>query len=133
MIRLQVLGNVGKDPTVNNVNNRVAINFNVAVTEKWKDAAGNQQEKTRWIDCALWRETGNIAQYIKKGDKIYVEGVPDATTYQKQDGTTVAIQKLRVTNIVLLGGGNKQQGTSVATTSFDTNSIGDPGDEMLSF
>ncbi len=110
MIELLVLGNIGKDPTVNTVNGKTVINFSVAVTEKWKDGNGNQNEKTRWIDCALWRETGNIAQYIVKGNKIFVKGVPDVSTYQKPDGSVVATQKLRVTYVELLGGtANKPQ------------------------
>ena len=41
MIKLQVIGNLGKDALVNNVNGKTVINFNVAHTERYKDAQGN--------------------------------------------------------------------------------------------
>lgn len=127
MIELLVLGNIGKDPTVNTVNGKTVINFSVAVTEKWKDVNGNQNEKTRWIDCALWRETGNIAQYIVKGNKIFVKGVPDVSTYQKPDGSVVATQKLRVTYVELLGGAaNKPQQETQSSVVVNQDDLGLP-------
>ena len=48
MIKLQVIGNLGKDALVNNVNGKTVINFNVAHTERFKDAQGNQKDRTTW-------------------------------------------------------------------------------------
>ena len=46
MIKLLVIGNLGKDAVVNNVNGKSVINFSVAHTEKYKDAQGNQKDRT---------------------------------------------------------------------------------------
>ena len=51
MIKLQVIGNLGKDAVVNNVNGKSVINFNVAHTERYKDAQGVQKDRTTWVDC----------------------------------------------------------------------------------
>ncbi|MBD0352663.1 MAG: single-stranded DNA-binding protein, partial [Flavisolibacter sp.] len=40
MIKMQVIGNLGKDCVVNNVNGKSVINFTVAHTEKYKDSQG---------------------------------------------------------------------------------------------
>src|SRR5579862_5922526 len=108
MIKLQVIGNLGKDCVTNAVNGKNVINFNVAHTEKFKDAQGNQKDKTIWVDCAYWTDRTGIAPYLKKGTQVYVEGTPEVRTYPKNDGTTGASLTLRVFSVQLLG--NKTSG-----------------------
>ncbi|WP_276481826.1 single-stranded DNA-binding protein [Paraflavitalea pollutisoli] len=103
MIKLQAIGNLGKDCVTNTVNGKNVINFNVAHTEKFRDAQGNQKDKTIWVECAYWTDRTGIAPYLKKGTQVYVEGTPDIRTYSKNDGTTGVSLTLRVQNIQLLG------------------------------
>ncbi|MFM7710302.1 MAG: single-stranded DNA-binding protein, partial [Ferruginibacter sp.] len=56
MIKLQIIGNLGKDCIQNEVNGRKVINFSVAHSEKYKDSAGNLKEKTTWVECAYWTD-----------------------------------------------------------------------------
>ena len=107
MIKLQVIGNLGKDCVTNTVNGKNVINFNVAHTEKFKDAQGNQKDKTIWVDCAYWTDRTGIAPYLKKGTQVYVEGSPEVRTYAKNDGTTGASLTLRVGSVQLLGKQNQ--------------------------
>ena len=122
MIKLNVIGHLGKDALVNNVNGRNVINFTVAHTEKFKDAQGVQKERTIWVDCAYWTDRTAIAPYLKKGTQVYVDGNPDVRVYTNQQGASSGIITLRVSNIQLLGtktadgtGGN--YATSQATHS----------------
>lgn len=103
MIKLQVIGNLGKDAIVNNVNGKSVINFSVAHTEKYKDAQGVQKDKTIWVECAYWTDRTAIAPYLKKGTQVYVEGSPDIRNYTTQDGKTGTSLSLRIGNIQLLG------------------------------
>lgn len=107
MIKLLVIGHLGKDCITNMVNGKNVMNFAVAHTEKFRDAQGNQKEKTTWVDCAYWSDRTAIAPYLKKGTQVYAEGIPDMRTYPKNDGSTGASLTLRVLNIQLLGSGNK--------------------------
>ncbi len=107
MYKTILLGNIGKDCVVNTVNGKSVCNFSVAQTEKYKDAQGTQHEKTRWFDCALWRDNTSIAQYLKKGTKVLLEGQVDVKQFQRQDGTQGVGMTLRVSNLTLLGG-NKE-------------------------
>ena len=50
MIKLQVIGNLGKDCLTNVVNGKNVINFNVAHTEKFRDQQNNLKEKTTWVE-----------------------------------------------------------------------------------
>ena len=103
---MQVIGNLGKDCVTNLVNGKNVINFNVAHTEKFRDAQGNQKEKTIWVDCAYWTDRTAIAPYLKKGTQVYAEGTPDLRTYQKTDGTQGVSLTLRVLTVQLLGNRN---------------------------
>jgi single-strand DNA-binding protein len=103
MIKLQVIGNLGKDCVTNTVNGKSVINFNVAHTEKFRDSQGNQKDKTIWVECAYWTDRTAIAPYLKKGTQVYVEGAPEVRTYPKNDGTTGTSLTLRVFNVQLLG------------------------------
>lgn len=104
MIKLQVIGHLGKDAIVNNVNGKNVINFAVAHTERFKDAQGNQKDKTTWVDCAYWTDRTAVAPYLKKGTQVFVEGQPDVRTYTTQDGRQGASLTIRVISVQLLGG-----------------------------
>ena len=125
MIKLQVIGNLGKDCVVNTVNGKNVINFTVAHTEKYRDSQGNNQEKTTWVDCAYWSDKTGVAQYLTKGKQVYVEGQPEARAFQRNDGTAGASLSLRVRDIQLLGG--RGEGVpSAASGSSQSSSINEP-------
>ncbi len=110
MIKLQLIGNLGKDCVVNNVNGRSVINFNVAHTERYKDAQGVQKDRTIWVDCAYWTDKTAISPYLKKGQTVYVEGQPDVRAYTTSDGRQGATLTLRVQQVQLVGGQRTQDG-----------------------
>jgi single-strand DNA-binding protein len=112
MIKMQVIGNLGKDCVVNTVNGKNVINFTVAHTERFRDSQGNQQEKTIWVDCAYWTDRTNLAQYLSKGKQVYVEGQPEARSFQRNDGTPGASLSLRVRDVQLLGGRSESSGSA---------------------
>jgi single-strand DNA-binding protein len=135
MIKLQIIGNLGKDCVVNTVNGKNVMNFTVAHTEKFKDAQGNQKDRTTWVDCAYWSDRTGIAPYLKKGQQVYAEGTPEVKTFQRQDGTAGASLSLRVFTIQLLGSANRGEGggqaeaSSAPATSY-TPSAGEPVDDL---
>lgn len=112
MIKLQIVGNLGKDCIVNEVNGRKVINFSVAHTEKYKDSTGTPKERTTWVECAYWTDKTAISQYLTKGKMVYAEGAPDADPYTKKDGQPGATLRMRVQTIQLLGGGNADSSNS---------------------
>jgi len=103
MIKLLVIGNLGKDAVLNNVNGKNVINFTVAHTERYKDAQGTQKDRTVWVDCSYWTDRTGVVPYLKKGTQVYVEGNPDVRTYTTQDGRNGATLTLRVLSIQLIG------------------------------
>jgi len=112
MIKLQIVGNLGKDCIVKEVNGKNVINFSVAHSEKFKDAQGNPKERTTWVECAYWTDRTAIAQYLTKGKTVYAEGSPEADAYTNKEGQAAATLRMRVQNIQLLGGNTESTGSS---------------------
>lgn len=121
MIKLMVIGNLGKDCTVNTVNGKNVINFSVAHTEKFKDSSGAQREKTIWVECAYWTDRTGISPYLKKGQQVYVEGTPEVRTYQTNDGKSGASLTVRVQSVQLLGAKSMEGMTSAPPTQAYSN------------
>lgn len=122
MIKMQVIGRLGRDCLVNNVNGRSVINFTVAHSERYKDSQGNQQEKTVWVDCAYWTDRTAIAPYLVKGTQVFVEGQPEVRTFTKNDGTAGAALSMRVREVQLLG--NKADGASQGGSNYSAPASG---------
>ena len=116
MIKMQVIGRLGKDCVVNTVNGKNVINFTVAHSEKYRDSQGTNQEKTIWVDCAYWTDRTAVSPYLVKGTQVFVEGSPEVRTFTRQDGTAGSSLSLRVREVQLLGG--KADGGSSSTPSY---------------
>jgi single-strand DNA-binding protein len=128
MIKLQIIGNLGKDCVVNTVNGKNVINFTVAHTEKYRDSQGNNQEKTTWVDCAYWTDKTAISPYLTKGKQVFVEGTPEVRSFTRQDNTAGASLSLRVRDIQLLGGRGETGSTPSAAASAPSSSVPSPAD-----
>jgi len=117
MIKLQVIGNLGKDCIVKDVNGKNVINFSVAHTERFKDAQGNQKERTTWVECAYWTDKTGIAPYLLKGQTVFAEGTPDVDTYTNKENQTTAVLRMRVQTIQLVGSKNTGDNQGTAPSS----------------
>ena len=111
MIKLQIIGNLGKDCIVNEVNGKTVINFSVAHTERYKTADGNSNERTTWVECAYWTDRTAVAQYLTKGRTVYAEGSPSADAYTNKEGKAAGTLRMRVQTVQLLGGNSNESGS----------------------
>lgn len=117
MIKLQIIGNLGSDCIQKEINGKTVINFNVAHSEKYKDAQGNPKERTTWVNCAYWTDKTAVAQYLTKGRTVYAEGAPEADAYLNKDGAAASTLRMRVQTIQLLGGRDESQGANQGNVS----------------
>src|SRR6266540_2383072 len=86
-----LIGNLGADPEVRSTNNgsRVA-NLSLATSRQWTGQGGEKQEKTEWHRVICWNNKGaqlaDLAEkYMKKGDRIYVEGRIEYRTWEDRE------------------------------------------------
>jgi single-strand DNA-binding protein len=100
-----LIGNVGQDPEIRTIPNGARVaQFSVATSRRWNDKSGQQQEKTEWHRIVAWEKLVEIIErYVKKGDRIYIEGEIEYRQYQDKDGVTKYTTEIRAREVVLLG------------------------------
>jgi single-strand DNA-binding protein len=124
MIKLQIVGNLGRDGVLREIRRKTVINFSVAHTERYRDATGTQKERTIWVDCSYWTDRTGITPYLIKGSLAYAEGVPTAEPFTAKDGKQGVALRLRVTSLQLIRG--KPQGDDLTDSAItDTDIAGD--------
>src|SRR5262249_11800739 len=84
-----LIGNLGKDPEIKYTPSGVPVaKFSLATNERYKDKAGEWQDRTEWHNIVAWQRLAEIVgEYVKKGSKIYVEGRLQTSSWEdKQSG-----------------------------------------------
>lgn len=87
--KVQLIGNVGGDPEVRYTpSGQPTVVLSLATTEKWKDKqTGARQERTEWHRVVFWGGLAEIvAEYVRKGREIYVEGKNRTRKWTDKDG-----------------------------------------------
>jgi single-strand DNA-binding protein len=116
--KVTLIGNLGADPEIRTTphGSKVA-QFSLATGRQWTSASGEKQEKTEWHKCVAWNAKGRgtgladiIERYVKKGDKLYVEGEIQYRQYEDKDKQTRYVTEINVRDILLLGGGRGGEG-----------------------
>ena len=100
-----IIGNLGAEPEVRSTNSgtRVAT-LSIATSRRWKSRTGEQQEKTEWHRVVCWDRLAEICErYLKKGDRIYVEGRIEYRQWEGQDGQTKYTTEIRANEMIMLG------------------------------
>ncbi len=114
--KVMIIGNLGADPEVRSTNNgsRVAT-LSVATSRQWTSQGGEKQEKTEWHRVICWNNKGSgladIAEkYLKKGDKVYVEGRIEYRTWEDREKQTRYVTEIIARELIMLspkGGGGE--------------------------
>jgi single-strand DNA-binding protein len=109
--RVTLIGNVGGDPEIRTTSNGGKVaSFSLATTRQWTGQAGDKQEKTEWHKIVAWDNARGaklanvVEQYVKKGDKLYVEGRVEYRQWQDKENQTRYATDINANEIILLGG-----------------------------
>ncbi len=102
-----LIGNLGKDPEVKYTPSGMAVaRYSVATTDRVKDKDGNWQDRTEWHNLVAFQRTAEIAaEYLKKGNKVYIEGRLHSDSWDdKETGQKKYKTEIIINDLVLLGG-----------------------------
>ena len=117
--RVQLIGNLGKDPEVKYTPQGTPVaKLTIATNERFKDKAGEWQDRTEWHNVVLWQRLAEIAgEYLKKGGKVYIEGRLQTRSWDdKTSGQKKYMTEVVANDLVLLGsrgeGGGEHAGSS---------------------
>lgn len=94
---VQLIGNVGQEPTITNLESgKKVARFSLATNEYYKDKEGNKQTDTNWHTIVAWGKTADIVEkYVVKGKEVGVSGKLKPRSY-----TTDANEQRYVTEVV---------------------------------
>jgi single-strand DNA-binding protein len=110
--KAMIIGNLGSDPEIRTTGSGTRVaNFSVATSRSWTGRDGAQQEKTEWHRIVAWDKLADIAErFLKKGDRLYVEGEIEYRSYEDKDGVTKYSTEIRAREMVMLGGSRESGG-----------------------
>lgn len=101
-----LVGHLGKDPEVRYTAGGSAMaNITVATTESWKDKqSGEKQERTEWHRVVFFGRLAEIvAEYLKKGAQVYIEGRIQTRKWQDKDGNDRYTTEIVANEMQMLG------------------------------
>lgn len=102
--RVELIGNLGRDPEVRATQNGVKVaNLSLATNRRWRDGAGELQEVTDWHRLVVWGDRAEAAaRFLRRGSLVYVEGRLSTSSWEDQGGTKRETAEIVVTDLQFL-------------------------------
>jgi single-strand DNA-binding protein len=102
--KAMIIGNLGRDPEMRYTPGGQAVTqFTVAVNRNYKGQNGEWQEETEWFRVVVWgQQAERAAEYLRKGNKVYIEGRLQTRQWEDKDGQkryTTELVANQVTNL----------------------------------
>ncbi|MFA6529058.1 MAG: single-stranded DNA-binding protein [Candidatus Gracilibacteria bacterium] len=102
--RAQIIGNITRDPELKKIPSGTSVaSFGVATNHSWKDASGQKQEKAEFHNIVAWGKLAEIvAQYTRKGSKVYIDGRIQTRDWTGDDGVKRYRTEIVAENLIIL-------------------------------
>ena len=140
--KVQIIGNLGSDPEVRHAPGGQAVaTMNVATNERWKNKAGELQERVEWHRVVVWGVVAeNCGKYLEKGRSVYVEGRLTTRKWEDKEGrdrytTEVVAQTVQFLGAAPAGSGTGSAGRPPTPPTPTDNDMPPPrgGDDDIPF
>jgi single-strand DNA-binding protein len=129
--RVVLVGRLTKDPDLRYTQSGTAVaNFTIAVNRPFSNQQGNREAD--FINCVIWRRPAeNLANFMKKGSMIGVDGRIQTRSFEGQDGKMVYITEVVADSVQFLEskGSSSQDGGgqgSYSSPGFQPNQNQNP-------
>lgn len=111
-----LIGRLGKDPVLEYLTSgTAACKFSLATFEKFKDKAGEKQEKTEWHNIVVFGKLAEVCgEWLKKGALVYIMGKIQTRSWEKE-GVKHYMTEILCNEMRMLGG--KTEGTDKSSSS----------------
>ena len=102
--KVQLIGNLGRDPeTRYTPNGKQVAKFSMAANRTFKNNDGETIDDTQWFNVEAWMGLAKVVEeYLKSGDRVYIEGRLKTESYDK-DGETKYFTKVVAQEMIMLG------------------------------
>ena len=120
--KVQIYGNLTRDPELKSLPSGSAVaSFGVATNRTWKDKDGSKKEQTEFHNCVAFGKTAEIiAQYMKKGKPIYVEGHMQTRSWEDKESGKKQYKTEVVVETFQFGPSTREDGDRSATSAQDS-------------
>ena len=103
-----LIGNLGADPEIRTLPSGARVaQFSLATTRRWNDGDGQPRAKTQWHRIVVWDSLpatfGFVETYLRKGDRVYIEGEIDYRSYEDSDGNTQWATEIKAADVIAVG------------------------------
>ena len=104
--KVQLIGNLGQDPEIVNLNDgKKLVKFAIATTDRYTNKQGEQITDTQWHRVVAFNNAANIiSEYVKKGNKIGLEGKLVTRQWEDKEGKKQYTTEVVCNQVLLLGG-----------------------------
>ena len=100
--KITLIGNVGRDPDIQQTKNGTKVAHFSLATNRRAPQDAEEEERTDWHRLTLWNRQAQFAEdYIRTGDRIYVEGRVEYDSYER-DGVVIPTAEVIVREVVML-------------------------------
>lgn len=129
MNKIILIGNLGRDPEMSYTNTGIAVTkFSLAVTRRAKANSGGARE-TDWFNIVAWQQLAETCNnYLKKGQKIYVEGRLDQRSYVDKEGIKRNAIDVVINEMEMLTPKNQQPGSAGSDYNGGPDDLGELDD-----
>jgi single-strand DNA-binding protein len=103
--RVQLIGSLGQDPEIKKLDNGKSLaKISMATNETYRNAQGEKVTDTTWHNVVAWGKTAEILEkYVRKGDKIGIEGKLTTRNWEDKEGHKHYITEVVANEVLLLG------------------------------
>jgi single-strand DNA-binding protein len=97
-----LVGRLGSDAdTVYTQSGKPVSRLSLAMNRQWTDSSRQIHEETDWMSVVLWNRE-NLAQYLTKGTRLFVEGRLQSRSYEDKEGIKRYVTEVVAENVILL-------------------------------
>ena len=112
-----LMGNLTRDPELRQIPSGQSVcSFSLALNRSYKDASGEWQEATDYIDVTAWGPLGErVSQYLSKGRRCLVQGRLQSRSWE-QDGQKRSKVEVLASDVTFLDGrGGSDDGSGIVS------------------
>ena len=129
--KVMLIGNLTRDPeSRTTTSGQNVCNFGLATNLVWNDASGQKQTRAEFHNIVAWRKLAEICtQYLKKGNKVYIEGRLQTRDWEDKEGNKRKTTEVVADNMIMLGG--KSGGSSSNPDARPTQPSQPPAEDEI--
>jgi len=102
--RVQLIGHLGADPEVINLESGKMVKFSLATNESYTNKKGDKVTNTEWHNIVTFGKTAEIAEnYLGKGKEVMVAGRLTYNQYETDKGEKRYVTQVKASELLLLG------------------------------